>query len=1731
MSRKKMKPGRTFAKGESMELLFGEEIGGLCDDDFEGSIEERQIFMEVFHGNNAGNMSKRCLVTGAIKFEAETCKHTNGLSYSNCENSTITSHSSLKHSSGEDGFGCAKNNPSKISDMESCSWAGRSGHELPNQNNKDSIYDIGKDLVQSESLDEIAPWSGVHVPNLHHIGETITCNIVESSSQGITSSCVLLKRHGKVDAIREENDGKASKIKRASPPERNVNEATKVKDFRREENDGKASKTKRASPRERNVNEITEAKPILVAVSQQRAAELLLTGAVIVTPLEENSGSLIYVDDRPQGSALLKSDTVDIAQKNTFIRDLRPRLRWHINQIFMATGWEIKTRRRNSRTYDDIMYRSPPPNRLMFLSFPKAWRSCGESLLAAQDENGRLWVDVMGFWCDLSDTLAYIDNDMQQMKSSFSLTHRWCLLDPFVTMVWVDKKMCALRSGMHVKAVKGVSTVLNTGSGSVLAAEEMDLDGNQLVETSGGPLDSSNESLVPVCESDSIPAQMGTCPQYIPVVAGTTQMMVEAPENACNQKYGNESLSDEHNCTNDDSKLGSTLLCSNDDSKLGSTLEVSMGKRSHDGEVCKTSLKSQVKSIRNGSPVTRSTISTECNSSVSEPTVRRSLRIASISGRESSLSQTEYLLTNDSLAQDSVKWNLEPSVSQDSKLAEGDSMLETFQSTIEEEPTPLDLNRAIDGTDMQDKINEQAPELILPSGLNQHCEQLASEEQIPFHPQDTLQHEMEEHGKEEVLGHANKHNTVCWDGTAREVLCFGVDDKVERDPGFSIHQEDLILSEKKMGSKGLQHSEYQTVCGASKEMEGTSSATPGICLTGEAKVEAENFCVRNLNKGHQGKRRGRPRKNHKCHDRMTLNGCNGKMLFGNQQGEETSIEQQMPFLCSQVENLGLEMDRHRKEEVAARKHILETIGVNMQQEPQSCIYEGCLSQEVFCVGSSVMDDKTENNMEQELGISSEALKCETSDLSAARSGIALTKKIHKKSKKISEIKASQSHGEQQNMNSINLDGHQEGHRMKGIPIASPSVCSSQHLVSPSKSKKSRVKCGDFKEIVVAAHSEKSPTKPKCANTDQAPLCHSNGESVDPQTSRKIAKVKKSEGPNKSGQKRLRGCHIDDNDLLIASIIKNKDVSSNSKHSSNSQLKSVRKFKSKKGCCELLVRSPGKGGKLSSIDGKWSSSGARTVLSWLIDAGVVSVNDVIQYRSPKDGEIVKDGWVSRDGVLCKCCNKMLSVSEFKVHAGFKLYRPCLNIFLESGKLFTLCQLQSWSAEYKARKGSPRAEVEEVDQNDDTCGLCGDGGELICCDNCPSTFHQACLSAKELPEGSWYCPNCTCKVCGDVVNDKEPSSSLVVLTCAQCQHKYHKACINEDCMHKEVVSDMWFCGGNCREVYSGLSSHVGVLNPISDGLSWTLLKCIHGNPKVHSAQKFALMAECNTKLAVALTIMEECFLPMVDPRTGIDMISHVLYNWGSNFPRLNFQGFFTVVMEKDDVLISVASIRVHGVTVAEMPLIATCSEHRRQGMCRRLMSAIEEMLKSFKVERLVLSAIPSLVDTWTSGFGFKLMDDKEKEQLRRTNLMMFPGTTLLIKNLYGIEAMETEKAGSNDKLSSRTGGSMEEVCNERVHLEPGVESAENSCIDGIDLEGRKPVHQNCGSLQSEEQTEDNGHMNFTNPFTGEVNSVPRENISNVGCCSTRVETLDLCAENQLGKEDIKILVRKDPSSKVY
>ena len=49
----------------------------------------------------------------------------------------------------------------------------------------------------------------------------------------------------------------------------------------------------------------------------------------------------------------------------------------------------------------------------------------------------------------------------------------------------------------------------------------------------------------------------------------------------------------------------------------------------------------------------------------------------------------------------------------------------------------------------------------------------------------------------------------------------------------------------------------------------------------------------------------------------------------------------------------------------------------------------------------------------------------------------------------------------------------------------------------------------------------------------------------------------------------------------------------------------------------------------------------------------------------------------------------------------------------------------------------------DWNSDECCLCKMDGNLICCDGCPAAFHSRCVGVASdyLPEGDWYCPECT------------------------------------------------------------------------------------------------------------------------------------------------------------------------------------------------------------------------------------------------------------------------------------------------------------------------------------------------------------------------------------------------------
>ncbi|XP_078163958.1 uncharacterized protein LOC144558944 isoform X2 [Carex rostrata] len=483
---------------------------------------------------------------------------------------------------------------------------------------------------------------------------------------------------------------------------------------------------------------------------------------------------------------------------------------------------------------------------------------------------------------------------------------------------------------------------------------------------------------------------------------------------------------------------------------------------------------------------------------------------------------------------------------------------------------------------------------------------------------------------------------------------------------------------------------------------------------------------------------------------------------------------------------------------------------------------------------------------------------------------------------------------------------------------------------------------------------------------------------------------KTETRKRKRQGRKRMCRFHDHDLLISAIITKK------------YLKYPKKASKKKPIhLKQSTEKPVQLGQINSDNKKHFTQGARTILSLLINTAMISANRKIQYRNYK-GQKVKEGKLTKHGVLCQCCDESFTMSGFQIHASSESGNPGLNLFLGSGKPYVMCLFNAWSVEYKGRKERMRITDGDIERNNDMCALCGDGGELVCCDTCPSSFHESCLPSQEIPEDCWHCPSCRCGACEQMIcNSLEFSSSTNYLQCSQCERRFHEKCMKDkNAIRSESPPGSWFCGNQCQQVYVYMRSQVGLANNIGDGFSLSILRCDHGQTKIFNSEKLVQLAENNMKLALALRINEECFFPILDHRTGLDLIPLLLYNWRVNILSLDYKGFYTVVLEKDERIISVASIRLLGTTVAEMPLIATSIENRKQGMCRRLVSAIEELLKLLKVKMLLLCAIPSLVDTWTSRFGFVPIDNEDKEMLSKLSLINLPDTVLLKKDLTTI-----------------------------------------------------------------------------------------------------------------------------------
>ncbi|KAL8227215.1 hypothetical protein R6Q57_017047 [Mikania cordata] len=417
-----------------------------------------------------------------------------------------------------------------------------------------------------------------------------------------------------------------------------------------------------------------------------------------------------------------------------------------------------------------------------------------------------------------------------------------------------------------------------------------------------------------------------------------------------------------------------------------------------------------------------------------------------------------------------------------------------------------------------------------------------------------------------------------------------------------------------------------------------------------------------------------------------------------------------------------------------------------------------------------------------------------------------------------------------------------------------------------------------------------------------------------------------------------------------------------------------------------------------------------------------------------GEKILEGYKKGSGIFCYCCNTEVSPSQFEAHAGWASRRkPYLHIYTSNG--VSLHELSIKLS--KHRKLS-------ADDNDDLCSICADGGELLCCDNCPRAFHPECI-CEAVPQGTWYCKYCqnmfqkekfverneNARAAGRVdgidpieeitkrcirivenpVGDSGVPAKRGAPACVLCRaHDFSKSGFGPRTViicDQALPKGEWFCCTDCTNIHTSLENLVvGGLKTLPESSLDSLKKKQVEQGLEPSAEldiRWRLlcgkMASDDTRvlLSKAVAIFHDRFDPIADSTTSrLDLIPHMVY--GRSLKQQDYGGMYCAVLTVNSTIVSAAIFRIFGQEVAEIPLVATSSECQGLGYFQALFSCIEELLASLNVKILALPAADEAGSMWIKKFGFAKMPDLELKQYRKNyQLMVFQGTSMLYKTV--------------------------------------------------------------------------------------------------------------------------------------
>ncbi|KAK1291081.1 Histone-lysine N-methyltransferase ATXR5 [Acorus calamus] len=426
-----------------------------------------------------------------------------------------------------------------------------------------------------------------------------------------------------------------------------------------------------------------------------------------------------------------------------------------------------------------------------------------------------------------------------------------------------------------------------------------------------------------------------------------------------------------------------------------------------------------------------------------------------------------------------------------------------------------------------------------------------------------------------------------------------------------------------------------------------------------------------------------------------------------------------------------------------------------------------------------------------------------------------------------------------------------------------------------------------------------------------------------------------------------------------------------------------------------------------------------------------------------GQKLLEGYIQGTGIFCRCCNNVVSPSQFEAHAGCASRRkPYLQIYTSNGVSLHELSISLMKAREKSTK-----------ESDNLCGICSDGGDLVLCDICPRAFHAFCVGLQSVPTGDWYCPYCQnmfqrelvcarnanamaagrvlgvdsieqisnrcirivkaseidiscCVLCKGHDFTKTGFGDRTVMLCDQCEKEYHVGCLRDHKMGdlKELPTGNWFCCSDCSRIHVCLEKllHHGS-EQLPESISCVIKikneeRNLGGSAKPETRWRL-LSGRLNSPdsrslLSKALAIFHECFDPIVDGVTGRDLIPSMVY--GSKIGDQEFEGMYCAVLMIGSFVASAGILRVMGSDVAELPLVATTKEYQGQGYFQALFACIERLLGFLNVKHLVLPAAGEAESIWTNKFGFtKITQDQLNECANGARPMTFQGTSMLHK----------------------------------------------------------------------------------------------------------------------------------------